>query len=85
LPVWNGILKHQVKMGMAIWLYLWCLDKITFEQDGVGHALGGAPVKVGKIADELGRSSRALRTDLRILRTKYLKLRWTPYGYVIEC
>lgn len=84
LPVWNGILEHLPQMGMAIWLYLWCLDKITYEQDGVGHVLGGAPIKVGKIAEELGRSPRAVRRDFKLLRSRYLKLRWTPYGYVIE-
>jgi hypothetical protein len=82
--VWNGILEHFPQMGMAIWLFLWCLDKIIYEQDGVGHVLGGAPVKVAKIAAELARSERAIRRDFGDLRSKYLKLRWTPYGYVIE-
>jgi hypothetical protein len=84
LPVWNGILEHLPKMGMALWLFLWCLDKITYEEDGVGHVLGGAPVKMEEIAAELGRSSRALRRDLRTLKSRYLRLRWTPYGYVIH-
>ena len=84
LPLWNGILEHLPKMGMAVWIYLWCLDKITYEQDGVGHILGGSPVKVEKIAEELGRSPRALRRDLKKLRPRYLHLRWTPYGYVIQ-
>ena len=83
IPVWNGILEHQSKMGMAIWLYLWCLDRITNEQDGLGYVLGGAPVKLKRIADELGRSKRSLNRDLKILRSRYLRLRWTPYGYVI--
>ncbi len=84
IPIWNGILEHQAKMGMAIWVYLWCLDRITHEQDGVGYVLGGAPVKVEKIAGELDRSPRALRRDLRTLRSRYLQLRRTPYGYVIH-
>ncbi|MFY9527832.1 MAG: hypothetical protein WBC04_18400 [Candidatus Acidiferrales bacterium] len=83
IPVWNGILEHLQPMGMAIWLYLWCLDRITQEREGVGYVLGGAPVKVEKIAEELGRSARALRRDLGKLRSRYLRLRWTPYGYVI--
>jgi hypothetical protein len=83
LPVWNGILEHLPKMGMCLWLYLWCLDKITREEDGVGHVLGGAPVKIERIAGELGRSQRALRRDFSKLRSRYLRLRWTPYGYVI--
>ena len=71
-------------MGMAIWLYLWCLDKITREEDDVGYVLGGAPVKVELIVGELGRSDRAIRRDLKALRGRYLQLRWTPYGYVIH-
>jgi len=70
-------------MGMSIWLYLWCLDRITYEQGGVGHVLGGSPVKVEKIVEELGRSPRALRRDFKRLRSRYLNLRWTPFGYVI--
>jgi hypothetical protein len=84
VPVWNGLLEHLRAMGMAVWLYLWCLDRITYEQDGVGHVLGGSPVKVEKIAEELGRSPRALRRDFKRLRSRYLHLRWTPFGYVIE-
>jgi hypothetical protein len=84
LPVWNGILEHLPNMGMSIWPYLWCLDRITYEQDGIGHVLGGAPVKVERIAEELGRSARALRRDFKRLRSRYLHLRWTPFGYVIE-
>lgn len=84
IPVWNGVLEHLEQMGMAIWLYLWCLDKITREEDGLGYVLGGAPVKVEQIAKELGRSSRAIRRDLKTLRSRYLQLRWTPYGYVIH-
>ena len=76
LPVWNGILEHMPKMGMSIWLYLWCLDRITHEQDGIGRVLGGAPVKIEKIAEELGRSPRALRRDFKRLRSRYLHLRW---------
>ena len=84
IPVWNGILEHLDRIGMAIWLYLWCLDRITREENGVGYVLGGAPVKIEQMVDELGRSYRAIRRDLKALRPQYLKLRWTPYGYVIQ-
>ena len=84
LPLWNGILEHFDAMGMSIWLYIWCLDRITREEDGIGFVFGGAPVKVEQIAKELGRSDRALRRDLKTLKSRYLRLRWTPYGYVIH-
>jgi hypothetical protein len=70
-------------MGIAIWLYIWCLDRVTREADGLGYVFGGAPVKVGTIAGDLKRSVRALRRDLAKLRGRYLALRWTPFGYVI--
>lgn len=84
IPVWNGILEHLPSMGMSVWLYLWCLDRITYEQDGVGYVLGGMPVKVERIAGELSRCDRAIRYDLTRLKDRYLSLRRTPYGYVIH-
>jgi hypothetical protein len=84
IPVWNGILEHQDRMGIAIWTYLWCLDRITYERDGVGYVLGGAPVKIEEIARERRRSVRSIRRDLDRLRGRYLRLQWTPFGYVIH-
>ncbi|HVB85102.1 MAG TPA: hypothetical protein VNK23_00345 [Candidatus Dormibacteraeota bacterium] len=83
IPVWNGILDHQVAIGPAIWVFLWCLDKITDERDGIGYVLGGAPIKIGEIAAELKRSPRSVKRDIGQLKTAYLQLRRTPYGYVI--
>lgn len=83
IPVWNGILDHQATIGEAVWVYLWCLDKITDEPGGIGRVLGGAPVKIERISRELHRSQRSVKRDLRRLRSRYLQLRRTPYGYAI--
>lgn len=83
IPVWNGILEHMKQIDTAIWLYLWCLDKVTKEKDGIGYVLGGAPVKISTISKELERCPRALGHDFQKLKTRYLRLRRTPYGYVI--
>ena len=53
LPVWNGILDHRERLGGAIWEFLWCLDKITVEKEGVGIVLGGKPIKVEEIVADI--------------------------------
>ena len=43
IPVWNGILEHCKKIGPAIWVFLWCLDRITgkIPKPASGGALEG--------------------------------------------
>ncbi len=85
IPVWNGLLEHCERIGSAIWEFLWCLDKITEEEDGIGKVLGGAPVKAERITGDLKRGKTVVSKNLQRLKQEgYLKLRRTPYGYVIE-
>jgi hypothetical protein len=86
VPIWNGIFEHYDRIGDAIWEFLWCIDKITREEDGVGIVLGGMPVKFERIADELkGSYKETVRLHFKLLETeKYIRLRRTPYGHVIE-
>jgi hypothetical protein len=86
IPIWNGILEHRGRIGHAVWEFLWCLDRITKERDGVGIVLGGAPVKVGDIAGTIkGSKKETVRRHLEHLeKGKYIRLRRTPYGHVIE-
>jgi hypothetical protein len=84
--VWSGLLtpQHRKQMGIAIWVYEWCLRRITHEKDGLGFVLGGSRIKVGRIARELGVSERSVKTDLARLRTYgYLQIKRIPYGLVI--
>jgi hypothetical protein len=85
IPVWNGLLAHRPRVGAAIWAFLWCLDGITQETDGVGLVHGGAPVKIPVIAAALQINESTARRDLKHLdREGYVRLRRTPYGLVIE-
>jgi len=95
VPVWNGILEHRREIGGAIWTFLWCLDGVTVEKNGVGLVRGGAPVKVERIAKEVGVDDRTIQRELARLENRpgklqratgqrYIRCRRTPYGLVIE-
>lgn len=83
--MWNGILDHAKRIGSALWEFLWCLDKITKEAAGTGVVLGGAPVKVGEIASDLGKGEHSVRRNLdRLERAGYIERTRTPYGFTIR-
>jgi hypothetical protein len=85
IPVWNGVLDHRKRIGPALWVFLWLLDVITGEKDGVGLVLGGAPVKASKIAKGLAFDKWTVLQHLQMLEVgRYIKRRRTPYGFVIE-
>jgi hypothetical protein len=85
IPVWNGIFEHQREIGPAIWVYLWCLDRITREESACGFVLGGTPVTASRIASDLqDDSERTVRRHLeRLAKCGYLELKRAPYGVVI--
>lgn len=78
--------KHHRNMGSAIWLYLWCLDKMTsINEDGVGKVLGGKPIKLQDIEGDLDISARTYTRYLKALEESgYISATRTPYGYVIK-
>ena len=85
IPVWNGLLAHRPRVGAAIWTFLWCLDGITQETDGIGLVHGGAPVKIPVIAAALQINECTVRRDLKhLVHEGYVRRRRTPYGLVIE-
>ena len=85
IPNWNGIYDHCESIGAAVWEFLWCVDALTEEREGVGLVHGGAPVKVGRIADDLNRDRETVRRHLcKLVHGKYIRARRTPYGFVIE-
>jgi len=72
-------------MGDSIWEFLWCLDRITAEHDGVGLVLGGSPVKLETIIADLKGDKETVRRHLKkLVDGKYIRMRRTPYGQVIE-
>ena len=48
--VWNGVLeaKHRRRIGPAVWEFLWLLDCITKEKDGIGKVWNGKPSTIRK-------------------------------------
>lgn len=85
LPVWNGILEHCQKMGPAIWEFLWCIDKITREdENGIGWCLGGAPIDTKRIAADLRECpDTAYNNMVRLANEAYIIRKRTPRGYAI--
>ena len=91
IVLWSGLLEHRDRMGSAIWEFIWCLDRITQEENGVGFVNGRAPVRARQIARDFktrgGKTvdEDTVRVNLKRLKRKgYLRLRRTPYGQVIE-
>jgi hypothetical protein len=87
IPVSNGLLasQHRQKIGSAIWLFLLFIDWTTEEQDGVGHVLGGKPIKVSQLMEALALEERQVRKQLQRLKTGgYIVLSRTPRGYSID-
>jgi len=85
IPLWNGVFEHYDRIGDALWEFLWCIDAITKEKDGIGLVLGGAPVKLKRIADDLKADRETVRRHLKNLADEnYIRVRRTPYGQVIE-
>lgn len=83
-------MEHRKRLGLAIYEFIWCIDKVTKEipesggkQDGI--VLGGAPVKVGQIAKDLGEDARVARRNLVSLAGEgYITRTRTPYGFSIK-
>jgi hypothetical protein len=85
IPLWNGVFEHYKRIGDALWEFLWCIDAITKEKDGVGLVLGGSPVKLERIVADLKGDKESVRRHLkRLAAENYLRMRRTPYGQVIE-
>jgi DNA-binding MarR family transcriptional regulator len=87
-PVCKGLLdaKHRKRMGVAIWEFLWCLDRMTkIDGAGMGVVLGGKPVNLSDFAEVFGTSEVTVSRNLQKLeRHGYLVLVHAPYGIVIK-
>jgi hypothetical protein len=86
IPLWNGVFEHYDRIGNALWEFAWCIDAVTVENDGTGLVLGGSPVKLGVIVKAIkGRGEETIRRHLKkLVDGKYIRIRRTPYGQVIE-
>lgn len=90
-PVFSGLLtnEHKNKIGSALWEFLWLISKTTKEvvEDGetVGIVLGGKPVKVSEVVQDLGSNERTIRRNLTKLKDSgYIESTRTPYGEVFK-
>jgi|SRR5579884_64217 len=84
-PVWNGIFDHRRKIAAAIWVFMWCIDRVTREDGGIGFVLGGSVVTVDKIAAEVDESPRSVRRNLRHLSDHgYINLKLSAHGFIIS-
>lgn len=90
IPVSTGIFEHYPKIGEAIWLLLYYIDRTTVEvpaPDGrpVGRVLGGCPVRDSEIARVFCCSTKTIRRwRNRLDLHGYIRARRTPFGTVIE-
>lgn len=87
IPVWNGIFDHQERIGIALWTFLWLIDRIPkdAEQNSVGKVLGGKPVKIREIQESIkGATYQMVRDQLDLLAEHgYITKKRTAYGFVI--
>lgn len=78
-------MEHCERIGPALWEFVWLIDKITEELDGLGLVLGGAPVKIKRIATDLDRGEHTVRRNLdRLERENYIDRTRTPYGFTVK-
>ena len=92
IPIKNTLLepKHYRAIGESIWLFLWCVDRITKEvidekKGGrIGLVLGSLPHHDADIAHSLGCSTKTLRRwRKRLVDHGYLGCLRTPNGHVL--
>ncbi|MHB8486603.1 MAG: hypothetical protein ACYDCM_12885 [Candidatus Acidiferrales bacterium] len=90
IPVSTGVFEHYPKIGEAIWLLLFYVDRTTDEipaPDGrrVGRVLGGCPMRDAEVAAAFKCSTRTVNRWRRHLTEHgYIRSLRTPYGCVIE-
>lgn len=90
-PVTSGLLDstHFEKIGPALWLYLWLIDKTTSDEeiDGVryGLVLYGHPISPALVTAAFGLNRRTYQNQIRQLAdTGYVILQRTGRGHIIR-
>jgi hypothetical protein len=86
VPVSSGIFKHCAKIGVAVWVFLWMIDRTTKEiptADGQaeGLVLNGRPIRAQEIALELQMGARTVQTHLNhLVAAGYLRRLTQNFG-----
>jgi Mn-dependent DtxR family transcriptional regulator len=91
-PVHMGLLspQHKENIGNALWEFLWMIAKTTKEvksDDGEtwGIVLGGKPIKLSEIAEDLGSSERTIQRNIgRLKDYGYIHSVKAPYGDIFK-
>jgi len=92
IPVSIGLLekKHVETMGIAVWCFLWCINRVTMDRTDAngerwGQVLGGCRFNHQRIADELGLPLRSVRYQMDRLKTAgYLRITRCRDGQQVE-
>lgn len=86
ISITNNLLepKHVEKMGQAVWLYMYLIDKMTDISEGQGIVNGGYPVEFESVHEKLGISRRTYSRMVDELRdTGYINTMRAQYGLYI--
>lgn len=76
--------KHSDVMGLAIYLFGWCVHRQTTQRDGVGLVLRGKPLTYELISEDTGWETWKLRRWMKILQDAgYLAVKYTTYHRMI--
>lgn len=87
VSITNNLLegKHYEKMGNAVWLYMWLIDRMTDISEGQGIVNNGVPVTHAMVNDDF--KTLELRTYQRMIKTLrdagYINTGQAKYGLYI--
>lgn len=85
ITISNGLLEdgHHERMGAAIWLFMWFIDKVTkIDSKGFGWVYGGKPININSISHI---PRRTVQRYLQTLKKEgYVDTIRTPYGIIVK-
>jgi len=86
IKIWSGLLSdgHTQKIENALWEFIWLVNKVTKEKDGIGYVLKGTPIRIDDICNDLKRSYQSVYRHLQLLKKYgYINIKKAPYGIII--
>lgn len=89
IPISNGLLSdgHYDRMGMAVWTFIWLIDKSTriveIDHREYGLVLGGKPITAEEIAQDLKVDTSTAKRHIKRLRKEgYIMTKRAPRGII---
>jgi len=85
ITVSTGLLtkEHHDRMGNAVWLFMWFLDRTTkIDSDSMGWVLGGKPITYDEISFLKRRTAKRYMATLK--KEKYIVVTRTMRGMIIK-